>query len=342
MIIFMHARATEEDVVAVEARVQQLGFAPHRMPGAQRIAICITGNSGAVDPDHFVRLSGIAEIFPLSKPWKLVSREAKQEDTVVRVQPVRGDAVAVGGGQFCVMAGPCSVESREQILTTAKAVKCAGARVLRGGAYKPRTSPYAFQGLKEEGLKLLAEARAETGLPIVTEVLDTDTLDRVAEVADVLQIGARNMQNFSLLQAVGDIRKPVLLKRGMSATLEELLYAAEYIVGRGNRDVVLCERGIRTFERLTRNTLDLGAVPVLKMLSHLPVIVDPSHGSGDWKLVSPLARAAVAVGADGLMVEVHPTPATALSDGPQSLTPARFAELMEAVRAIAVVVGLSV
>ena len=342
MIVFMNVRASDAEILAVEGKVRELGFQPHRMPGAQRVAICVTGNQEAIDPDLFARLPGIHEVFRLSRPWKLVSREAKADDTVITLPGPGGRPSQIGGGVFGVVAGPCGVESREQIMTTARAVKDAGARFLRGGAYKPRTSPYAFQGLKEEGLRLLAEARAETGLPIVTEVLDTDTVALVAEHADVLQIGARNMQNFSLLQACGDLRKPVLLKRGLSATIEELLYAAEYIVSRGNREVILCERGIRTFERMTRNTLDLGAVPVLKRLTHLPVIVDPSHGTGDWRLVAPLARAAVAVGADGLMIEVHPEPARAMSDGPQSLTPDNFAKLMDAVRAIAPVVGLEV
>jgi 3-deoxy-7-phosphoheptulonate synthase len=251
-----------------------------------------------------------------------------------------GRTTECGGGAFAVMAGPCAVESREQLMSAAKAVHAAGASMLRGGAYKPRTSPYSFQGMKEDGLKLLAEARAATGLPIITEIVDTRDVEVVARYADVLQVGARNMQNFALLEAVGEAKKPVMLKRGLSATIQEWLHAAEYIVAKGNYAVILCERGIRTFETMTRNTLDLGSLPLIKRLTHLPIVVDPSHGTGDYRSVPALARAAVAVGADGLMVEVHPDPARALSDGPQSLTPANFAKLMESVRAIAEVVGL--
>jgi 3-deoxy-7-phosphoheptulonate synthase len=335
MLILMRADASDADIQAVCARVRELGFTPHQIPGRTRVAIGITGNPGAIDPDLFARSPGIAEAVPVSKPWKLVSREVKPDDSVITVPPAR-----FGGGHFAVMAGPCAVESRDQLLTAAHAVRAAGAQVLRGGAYKPRTSPYSFQGLKEQGLELLAEARAATGLPVVTEIVDTRDVEVVAEHADILQIGARNMQNFALLEAVGHARKPVLLKRGMSATLQEWLMAAEYIVAKGNYQVVLCERGIRTFETMTRNTLDLGAIPLLKRLTHLPVIVDPSHGTGDYRSVPALARAAAALGADGLMVEVHPDPARALSDGPQSLTPAKFAALMDSVRAIAEVVGL--
>ncbi|MSP16691.1 MAG: 3-deoxy-7-phosphoheptulonate synthase [Myxococcales bacterium] len=341
MLILMKADATDADVETVCARIRELGFAPNRIPGKTRVAIGITGNPGAIDPAIFARLPGIAEAVAVSRPWKLVSREVKPDDTVITLPGAGGTDVVIGGGRFVVMAGPCAVESREQLLTTATAVLEAGAHILRGGAYKPRTSPYAFQGLKEDGIALLAEARAATGgMPIITEVVDTRDVEFVASHADILQVGARNMQNFALLEAVGSTRRPVMLKRGMSATIQELLMAAEYIVSKGNYQVMLCERGIRTFEPMTRNTLDLGAIPVIKRLTHLPVIVDPSHGTGDYRSVPALARAAVAVGADGLMVEVHPDPARALSDGPQSLTPANFARLMTSVRAIADVVGL--
>ncbi len=334
MLVVMRPDATEEDVARVAARAREIGLTPHPMPGAQRTAIGLTGNEGPIDPAHFQDLPGVRECIPVSRPYKLVSREGKDHDTIVDLGVTR-----IGGGGLTVMAGPCAVESREQTLTTARAVKAAGATMLRGGAFKPRTSPYSFQGLKEEGLKILAEAREETGLPIVTEVKDTETLELVAEYADMLQIGARNMQNFSLLEAVGEAKKPVMLKRGLSATLQELLMAAEYIMSRGNYQVVLCERGIRTFETMTRNTLDLSAVAVLKEETHLPVIVDPSHGTGKRSLVTPLARAAVAVGADGLMVEVHPNPAEAKSDGPQALTPDLFERLMAEVRAIRTALG---
>jgi 3-deoxy-7-phosphoheptulonate synthase len=271
----------------------------------------------------------------VSKPWKLVSREVKPDDSFIDI-----GGACIGGGRFGVIAGPCAVESREQVDQAATAVKAAGAHFLRGGAFKPRTSPYAFQGMKEDGLKILADAREKTGLPIVTEVMDTRDVELVARYADVLQIGARNMQNFSLLEAVGAQPKAVMLKRGLSATIQEFLMAAEYIVKQGNYKVVLCERGIRTFETMTRNTLDLGSIPLIKRLTHLPIIVDPSHGTGDRASVPAMARAAVALGADGLMIEVHPQPEKALSDGPQSLTPAGFATLMESVRAIAPLVGL--
>jgi 3-deoxy-7-phosphoheptulonate synthase len=335
MLIVMRADATKEDVAAVEAKIRDLGFAPNEIPGPTRLAIGITGNQGPLDPGLFNVLPGVAEAVPVSKPWKLVSREVKPNDTAVKI-----GAGQFGGGKFGVIAGPCAVESREQVHAAAKAVKAAGARFLRGGAFKPRTSPYAFQGMKEEGLKILAEAREATGLPIVTEVMDTRDVELVARYADVLQIGARNMQNFSLLEAVGGVGKPVMLKRGLSATIQEFLMAAEYIVKQGNYDVILCERGIRTFETMTRNTLDLGSIPLIKRLTHLPIIVDPSHGTGDRASVPAMARAAVALGADGLMVEVHPQPDKALSDGPQSLTPEGFAALMTSVRAIAGVVGL--
>jgi 3-deoxy-7-phosphoheptulonate synthase len=337
MLILMKAGASKDDVAAVEKKVRELGFTPNDIPGATRLAIGITGNQGPVDPGIFTVMAGVADAVPVSKPWKLVSREVKPDDTVVKI-----GSAQIGGGMFGVIAGPCAVESKEQLDTAATAVKAAGAHFLRGGAFKPRTSPYAFQGMKEEGLKILADARDKTGLPIVTEVMDTRDVELVARYADVLQIGARNMQNFSLLEAVGAQKKAVMLKRGLSATISEFLMAAEYILKQGNYAVILCERGIRTFETMTRNTLDLGSIPLIKRLTHLPIIVDPSHGTGDRASVPALARAAVAMGADGLMVEVHPQPEKALSDGPQSLTPEGFAKLMESVRAIAAVVGLGV
>jgi 3-deoxy-7-phosphoheptulonate synthase len=337
MLVVMKPHATADQVEAVVERIRSLGLMAHPIPGAQRVAIGITGNKGGLDPDVFTILPGVAEAIRVSQPFKLVSREVKEEDTVIDV-----GGVPLGGAGLAVMAGPCSVESREQILETAVAVKKAGARFLRGGAYKPRTSPYEFQGLAEEGLRLLATAREETGLKIVTEVMDVETLPMVADYADVLQVGARNMQNFSLLKQLGSVERPVLLKRGASATIKEWLMAAEYVVSRGNYQVALCERGIRTFETMTRNTLDLNAVPVLKALTHLPVLVDPSHGIGLRNHVAAMARAGVAAGADGIIVEVHPHPEKALSDGAQSLTLPEFDALMEQVRMIAAAVGRKV
>ncbi len=330
MLVVMRAHAGDEDIARVCAKIEALGFRPHVMPGAQRTAIGITGNPGAIDPAEFESLPGVAEAIRVSKPYKLVSREVKPDDTVVSIA-----GCPVGGRALAFIAGPCSVENREQILASARAVKQAGAQLLRGGAYKPRTSPYAFQGLHEEGLKLLAEARAETGLGIVTEAIDVETFDLVEHYADCVQIGARNMQNFSLLRRAGRGRKPVLLKRGMSSTLDEFLMAAEYILSEGNYQVVMCERGVRTFTDHTRNTLDLSVVPAVQKLSHLPIIVDPSHGTGKRDKVHPMALAAVAAGASGLMVEVHPNPDQALSDGYQSLYPEQFVELAEECRAIA-------
>ena len=334
MLVVMKPNATEAQVDAVVERIRSLGFSPHAIPGAQRTAIGITGNKGGLDPALFESLPGVREAIRVSQPFKLVSREVKEEDTVLDVS-----GVAIGGRRLVVMAGPCSVESKEQVLEAARAVKAAGATMLRGGAYKPRTSPYEFQGMAEDGLKLLALAREETGLRIVTEAMDLETLAMVADYADMVQIGARNMQNFSLLKQLGRIGKPVLLKRGPSATIKEWLMAAEYVVAHGNPRVALCERGIRTFENATRNTLDLNAVPVLKSLTHLPVVVDPSHGIGLRAHVPAMARAAVAAGADGLIVEVHPCPEKALSDGQQSLTAQEFAALMDQVRVIAGAVG---
>ena len=334
MLVVMKPHATAAEVEAVVERIRSLGLNAHPIPGAQRVAIGITGNKGALDPALFEGMPGVRDAIRVSQPFKLVSREVKEEDTVIDVGGAR-----LGGGRLAVIAGPCSVESQEQILETAHAVKRAGATFLRGGAYKPRTSPYDFQGLAEEGLKFLALARERTGLKVVTEVMDAETLPMVADYADVVQVGARSMQNFPLLKRVGTIAKPVLLKRGPSATVREWLMAAEYVVSNGNQKVALCERGIRTFETATRNTLDLNAVPVLKALTHLPVIVDPSHGIGLRPHVPAMARAAVAAGADGLIVEVHPCPEKALSDGQQSLTPAEFASLMEQVKVIAAAVG---
>ncbi len=336
MLIVMKKDAGELELEGVLARVRELGLSPHPIAGAERTAVGITGNKGSLPSDTFETLPGVAQVIVVSQPFKLVSWEVKPERTVVKV----GDA-AVGGKSFAVMAGPCSVESEEQLFACAKSAKAAGATFLRGGAFKPRTSPYDFQGLKEEGLKLLAAARHEYGLAVVTEVMSPENVDLVARYADVLQIGARNMQNFSLLEAVGEQKKPVLLKRGLSATLKELLMAAEYIASRGNYNIILCERGIRTFETMTRNTLDLGAVPVLQQLSHLPVVVDPSHGIGRRDGVIPMARAAAAVGADGVIVEIHPSPENALSDGPQSLTLPMFETMMQEVARVAAAVGRS-
>lgn len=337
MLIVMNTGATETEVDGVCARIRELGFEPHEIPGANRTAIGVTGNKGALDPALFNRLAGVREAVAVSRPYKLVSREVKPQSTVIEV-----GGVTIGGGTLTVMAGPCSVENREQVLSTAEHVKAQGAHILRGGAFKPRTSPYDFQGLREDGLKLLAEARDKTGMPIITEVKDTETLPLVAQYSDILQIGARNMQNFSLLEAVGKLKKPVMLKRGPSATVKEWLMAAEYIVSRGNYEVMLCERGIRTFETLTRNTLDLGIVPLLRQLTHLPVVVDPSHGTGVAGAVTPMARAAVAAGCDSIHVEVHPEPARALSDGPQALTFDGFNALMKDLRNIASAVGQTV
>ena len=315
MLILMEQNATADQINEVCRRIREVGFTPHEIPGSMRMAIGITGNQGAVAPEAFQNLAGVAECVPVSKPFKLVSREVKPEPTVVEV---RGEKI--GDGSLTMIAGPCSVESRDQIFRTAEAVAAAGAKFLRGGAFKPRTSPYAFQGLKDEGLRLLHEAGQEFDLRVVTEVKDTETIDAVAQAADVLQIGARNMQNFSLLEAAGRLRMPVLLKRGMSATLQELFMAAEYLLALGNYDVILCERGIRTFETMTRNTFDLAAVVMIKHHTHLPVIADPSHGVGINWAVAPLAKAAIVAGADGVMIEVHPEPDRALSDGQQSLT----------------------
>ena len=334
MLIVMSSSATADHVREVCDRIRELGLTPNEIPGAVRVAIGITGNKGALDPAMFNRLPGVQEAVAVSKPWKLVSREVKPDDTVIDVRGVK-----IGGGAFVVMAGPCSVESRDQVIATARHVHEHGARILRGGAFKPRTSPYDFQGLREEGLALLAEARDITGMPVITEVKDTETLKMVAEVADIVQIGARNMQNFSLLEAVGALGKPVMLKRGIASTVNEWLMAAEYIVSRGNYRVILCERGIRTFETITRNTLDLGVLPILRGITHLPIMVDPSHGTGVAKAVGPMARAAAATGVDGTIVEGHPDPPKALSAGPPALTFAMFAELMTDLRKVTAALG---
>ncbi|HYS81534.1 MAG TPA: 3-deoxy-7-phosphoheptulonate synthase [Anaeromyxobacteraceae bacterium] len=334
MLIVMKPHASPADVEAVVEKVRAMGLTPHAIPGEQRVAIGITGNKGALEPGLFIGLAGVADAIRVSQPFKLVSREVKEEDTVLDVGGVK-----LGGSAIAVMAGPCSVESKEQILEAAEGVKRHGATFLRGGAFKPRTSPYEFQGLGEAGLKLLALAREATGLKVVTEVMDADDLSMCVEYADVLQIGARSMQNFSLLRKLGAVKRPILLKRGPSATIKELLMAAEYVLAHGNYQVALCERGIRTFETMTRNTLDLNAVPVLKSLTHLPVVVDPSHGIGLRAHVPAMARAAVAAGADGLIIEVHPCPEQALSDGHQSLALPEFAELMRQVKVIAGAIG---
>jgi 3-deoxy-7-phosphoheptulonate synthase len=331
----MEQGVSDEDIARVTARIEAMGYRAHPIPGSLRTAIGVTGNKGSLDPSEFEILPGVKMAIPVTQPYKLVSREVKHDDTQIEVA-----GRVLGGGRFAVIAGPCAVESLEQTLAIAHAVKASGAHFLRGGAFKPRTSPYSFQGLGLEGLKILARAREETGLPVVSEALDTETLDMVAEYADVIQIGARNMQNFQLLKKAGRCRRPVLLKRGMSATLDELLMSAEYIASEGNYAIFLCERGVRTFSTHTRNTLDLSAVPAVKQQSHLPIIVDPSHGTGKRDKVAPLARAAVAVGADGIMIEVHDNPDRALSDGPQALLPAQFDRLMGEVRAIADLVGM--
>jgi 3-deoxy-7-phosphoheptulonate synthase len=334
MLIVMDSLATAEDVQRVVAAVENAGFQAHPIPGAQRTAIGITGNRGTVESAAFENLPGVAEVIPVTAPYKLVSREAKREDTVVVI-----GGVPVGGERIAVVAGPCAVESEKQALSIARAVRDAGATLYRGGAFKPRTSPYSFQGLGEAGLKILAKVREETGLPIVTEVLDTESAELVAQYADCLQIGARNMQNFALLKKVGRLRKPVLLKRGMSATIEEFLLSAEYLLAEGNYEVVLCERGVRTFANHTRNTLDLSVIPYVKRISHLPILVDPSHGTGKRLKVLPMSRAAIAAGSDGLLIEVHDRPEAALSDGPQALLPDMFTQLMREARLLAPVVG---
>jgi 3-deoxy-7-phosphoheptulonate synthase len=338
-LVVMKAQASSEEIQAVCDQIGRMGLRAHPMPGAQRTAIGVTGNQGTVERGSLEELPGVAEVIEVSKPYKLVSREVKAEDTVITFP---GTNATIGGQNLAIIAGPCSIESREQAFAVAEQVARAGAQFLRGGAYKPRTSPYAFQGLGEQGLKIMAEIRDAFGLRIVTEALDNESLELVERYADVIQIGARNMQNFSLLKRAGRTRMPVLLKRGIAATLEELLMAAEYVMSEGNYQVALCERGVRTFADHTRNTLDLSIVPAVQRLSHLPILVDPSHGTGKRNKVLPLARAAVAVGADGLIVEVHDHPDQALSDGSQSIYPEQFVQLMDEVSQIANVVHRNV
>src|SRR5215469_1512945 len=335
MLVVMKVQATAEEIQAVCDHIVALGYRPHPMPGAQRTAIGITGNQGEADRGNLEEMAGVAEVIRVSKPYKLASRDVKEEDTIIRFA---GTDATIGGRNLAIVAGPCSIESREQALAIAEQVSAAGAQFFRGGAYKPRTSPYAFQGLGVDALKIMAEIRDRFGLRIITEAIDNETLELVAEWADVVQIGARNMQNFSLLKHAGRLRMPVLLKRGLSATLDEFLMAAEYIMSEGNYEVILCERGVRTFADHTRNTLDLSIVPAVQRLSHLPILVDPSHGTGKRDSVLPMARAAIACGADGIIVEVHHQPEVALSDGPQSIYPAQFAQMMDEIEQIAPVV----
>jgi 3-deoxy-7-phosphoheptulonate synthase len=335
MLIVMRHGAPEEDIRRVVVTIEEMGYQARPMPGKQRTTVGLVGNDGRVDGSRLAALPGVQEIIHVTKPYKQVSREWKADPTIVRLPA----GLSVGGDEVVIMAGPCSVESERQILDAARAVREAGATVLRAGAFKPRSSPYSFQGLGRAGLQLLARAREETGLLIVTEVMDGEDMDSVAAVADIIQIGARNMQNYSLLKRAGRVGKPVLLKRGLSATIQELLLSAEYILAAGNPNVILCERGVRGFDPATRNLFDLSAVAVVHGLSHLPIIADPSHGTGHRDMVIPMARAAVAAGADGLLVEVHPNPDRALSDGAQSLYPEQFERLMKEVRLIAEAIG---
>ncbi len=330
MIIVMKKGSSAKQVSSVIARVESLGYRVHLSEGEERTIIGVIGDDRPIDRTHFEMLDGVEKTVPILKPFKMASRDMHPQDTIVSL-----DGIKIGGPQIVIMAGPCSVETREQIVETALAVKEAGAQVLRGGAFKPRSSPYSFQGLGEAGLEMLAEAREITGLPVVTEVMSPEQVPLVTRYADMLQIGARNMQNYALLQAVGKVNHPVLLKRGMMSTIEELLMSAEYILSNGNPRVALCERGIRTFERYTRNTTDINAIPVIKEMSHLPVVLDPSHGTGKWEYVTAVARVGIAAGADGLIIEVHPRPEEAWSDGAQSLKPERFADLVRQVRRIA-------
>lgn len=338
MLVVMHHGATGPEVEAVCQAIRDMGYQPVPMPGEQRTAVGLIGNDGPVDDSNVIGLAGVAQVLHVSKPYKQVSREWKADTTLVNI----GRGVVVGGKDVVVIAGPCSVESEEQIVASARAVRAAGATALRGGAFKPRSSPYSFQGLGKRGLQLLALARQETGLPIVTEAMDEAGAELVAEYGDCIQVGARNMQNYSLLKAVGRLRKPVLLKRGLAATISELLLSAEYILAEGNPQVILCERGVRSFDSAARNMFDLNAIPIVQRLSHLPIIADPSHGTGLREKVTPMARAAVAAGADGIIVEVHPNPDRALSDGSQSLFPEQFAQLMDALRLIAGAIDRSI
>ena len=339
MIIVMKTGALKKDRDEVLKRIRELGYKPHVIHGSTRDVIGAVGDErGKMVLQKLESLHGVESVLPILQPYKLASKELKKESSIVRIN----DQVSIGGSELIVMAGPCSVESEQQIIESAVAVKKAGGQMLRGGAFKPRTSPYSFQGLEEEGLKLMAKARDLTGLPFVTEVINPETADLVAEYADVLQIGARNSQNFALLKKVGQINRPVMLKRGMSMTIQEFLMSAEYIMSEGNQSVILCERGIRTFETATRNTLDLSAIPVLKERTHLPIVIDPSHGTGNHHYVAPMCYAAVAAGADGLIVEVHPDPEHASSDGPQSLKPAKFEAMMAKLRLFAEAAGKTI
>ncbi len=335
MLVVMKHGASQAEVDAVVAVIEEMGYEARPMPGAQRTAVGLVGNDGRVDGSRIEALSGVAQVIHVTQPYKQVSREWKPDNTIVTIAP----GVSVGGNEVVVIAGPCSVESEEQIVTAARQVRDAGATCLRGGAFKPRSSPYSFQGLGLRGLELLALARQETGLAIVTEAMDEEGAELVAEYGDVIQIGARNMQNYSLLRFVGRLDKPVLLKRGLAATIGELLLSAEYVLAAGNPNVILCERGVRTFDTVTRNMLDLTAIPIVQGLSHLPIIADPSHGTGIRDKVIPMARAAVAAGAHGILVEVHPNPERALSDGAQSLYPEQFAQLVRELRSIAGAIG---
>ena len=336
MLIVMKSDATASDIEKVLRVIETLGFRGHAMPGENRTAIGVTGNKGAIDPAHFENLPGVAESIRVTQPYKLISKDLRPEKSVVKI----GNAT-IGGPELAIIAGPCALENRDQVFTTAETVAASGARFFRGGAFKPRTSPYAFQGLGVDGLKMLADVRDQFDLNIVTEAMDEHGVDAVEKYGDCIQIGARNMQNFSLLKYVGQLRKPVLLKRGLSATLDELLLAAEYIMAEGNYDVILCERGIRTFANHARNTMDLSIIPAVHRLTHLPIIVDPSHGTGYNFMVTPMARAGVAIGADGLIIEVHPCPEEALCDGAQALTPPQYIDLVEQVRKIHEVVSVN-
>ena len=338
MLVVMKHNASPSEIDAIVEAIQEMGYAARPMPGGQRTAVGLIGNDGRVDTARLEGMEGVLECISVTQPYKQVSREWREEDTLIHLD----NGTVIGGSEIVLMAGPCAVESEEQILTSAHLLREAGATVLRGGAFKPRTSPYSFQGLGEEGLKLLARAREATGMAIVTEAVDPEGVDLVAEYADMIQIGARNMQNYPLLRRAGQTGKPVLLKRGMSATITEFLLAAEYLLAEGNDHVILCERGVRSFDTHTRNLLDLTAIPVVKGLSHLPIIADPSHGTGLRSKVAPMARAAVAAGADGLIIEVHPEPTRALSDGAQSLYPAQFTELVGQIRDIAHAIGRDV
>lgn len=334
MIIVMKNYALEEQIKDVEEKLVELGFKTHPIYGEVKTVIGAVGDKRLLDTRVLLEMEGVDSVIPIMKPYKLASREYKQENTVIEV----GDVI-IGGKEAVILAGPCAVENKEYFFETAKRVRQAGAKILRGGAFKPRTSPYAFQGLQEDGLKMLDEAREMTGMKIVTEVMDPRDVEIISEYADIIQIGARNMQNFRLLQEVGALDKPILLKRGLSSTIEEWLMAAEYIMSEGNQKVILCERGIRTFETATRNTFDVSAIPVVKEFTHLPVIADPSHACGSWKYVSPLSKAAIAAGADGLIIEVHSNPEKALCDGPQSLKPDNFVQLMQELKVVAKAVG---